>query len=263
MSLTFYLGTHEVSWLGRTAVPMCVSRTRFERQKSYPRALGPWMLDSGGFTELSRHNGWTVSPASYVRTVRRLSDEVGGMVFVSPQDWMCEPDQLRRTGLTVAEHQRRTVDNFAELVALAPDLPFVPVLQGWAPADYARCVELYDAAGIDLAAYPTVGVGTVCRRQHTAEITEVLEAIAGLGLGLRLHGYGVKGQGLRRYAHLLVSADSLAWSFRARMAARDRAEGEGPPHPCTHATCANCRIFAENWRSRLLASLPAGQLSPV
>lgn len=259
MSLTFYLGTHEVSWLGRTAVPMCVSRTRFERQKSYPRALGPWMLDSGGFTELSRHSGWTVSPASYVRTVRRLADEVGNMVFASPQDYMCEPDQLRKTGLSVDEHQRRTVGNFLELRALAPDLPFVPVLQGWRAADYVRCVELYDAAGVRLADYPTVGVGTVCRRQHTAEIAEVLGAVHGLGLGLRLHGYGVKKEGLRGYSELLASADSLAWSYRARMAARDRARrGEPLPAPCTHASCANCSRFALNWRGEVLASLPAG-----
>ena len=45
-------------------------------------------------------------------------------------DWMCEPAMLARTGLTVAEHQAGTVANYLELRAAAPELPFIPVLQG-------------------------------------------------------------------------------------------------------------------------------------
>jgi len=51
----------------------------------------------------------------------------------------------RRPGLTVAEHQARTVANYLELHSLAPELPFVPVLQGWSLDDCHRCVELYEA----------------------------------------------------------------------------------------------------------------------
>ncbi len=36
------------------------------------------------------------------------------------------PIRFAGTGLTVAEHQRRTVTNYAQLRDLAPDLPFVP-----------------------------------------------------------------------------------------------------------------------------------------
>lgn len=41
---------------------------------------------------------------------------------------------LARTGLTVREHQERTIANFLELRRIAPGLPFIPVLQGWALA---------------------------------------------------------------------------------------------------------------------------------
>lgn len=253
--MKFYLGTHEVSWLGRTTVPLFVSRRRFERQRNYPRALGDWALDSGGFTELDLYHGWTMPPAQYVSRVRRYAAEVGRMAWASPQDWMCEPWIVAKTGLSVDEHQRRTVANYLELRALAPELPFVPVLQGWDRGDYLRCVEMYGRAGVDLAAHPLVGVGSVCRRQATSEIADLLSELA--GFGFRLHGFGVKTLGLRRYGHILASADSLAWSYRARMAARERLRGEGPPAPCTHASCANCQRFAESWRVELLASLPA------
>jgi hypothetical protein len=148
----------------------------------------------------------------------------------------------------VREHQERTVANYLELRALAPHLPFVPVLQGWTPADYLRCVNLYTFAGIDLTAEPLVGLGSICRRQSTSEIAGLVRELA--SGGLRLHGFGVKTQGLARYACHLASADSLAWSFRAR---------RSQPLPgCVgrHKNCANCLTYATAWRTRLLTNLP-------
>lgn len=94
-----------------------------------------------------------------------LHDEIGRLEWAAPQDWMCEPFMPAKTGLTVAEHQVRTVENYLELRSLAPERPFVPVPQGWKLDDYVRCVDLYyELTGIDLAAQPLVGIGSVCRR---------------------------------------------------------------------------------------------------
>ncbi len=109
---------------------------------------------------------------------------------------------LAKTGLTVAVHQVQTVTNYLELRSRAPDLPFVPVLQGWSRDDYHRCVELYDRADINLAAEPLVGVGSICRRQGTGEIEVIVHSLA--SIGLRLHGFGVEAGGLVRYADCLV-----------------------------------------------------------
>ena len=128
---------------------------------------------------------------------------VGGLDFAAPQDWMCEPFMIARTGLSVAEHLHRTVGNYLTLRSLAPDLPVIPVVQGWRLADYQACVDLYASAGVDLAALPRVGLGSVCRRQSTAEIAVI---VAELGhRGLKLHGFGVKTGGpapVRAPAHL-------------------------------------------------------------
>src|SRR5437763_16185605 len=126
---TFYLGAHHPCWLGQLDLPLFVSRRRLAGRRTLPRARTAWALDSGGFTELSMHGRWTLSPAAYAAEVRRYRDEIGHMAFAAPQDWMCEPHMLRQTGLCVAEHQRRTVDNYGELSALAPNLPWMPVLQ--------------------------------------------------------------------------------------------------------------------------------------
>ena len=256
--MRFYLGTHEVSWLARTDVPLFVQHRRLARQRTLPRAMGSWALDSGGFTELSMHGAWRTTPAEYVAATRRYRDEVGGLDWAAPQDWMCEPFMLAKTGRTVVEHQRRTVASVLELRALAPDLPWVPVLQGWHLDDYLACVDLYVDAGVDLTAEATVGIGSVCRRQSEAEIEDICAALA--RLGIRLHGFGVKTLGLR-YARYLVSADSLAWSYNARRhPALPGHTLPGPGRPRGHKSCANCLTWALRWRDRALRRADTQQL---
>src|SRR5687768_8263542 len=121
------LGTHHPHWLALVDdPPLFVSHRRLAGYRPPPRALGAWALDSGGFTELSMHGTWTTPPAAYVAAVRRYRAEIGGLMWAAPQDWMCEPVMLARTGLTVADLQARTVANLLELRHQAPDLPWVP-----------------------------------------------------------------------------------------------------------------------------------------
>lgn len=120
--MTFYLGTHHPAWLEQTAVPLFLSHRTLAGRRSLPRARGPWALDSGGFSELSMHGTWTVPAARYVDDVRRFVREIGGLRWAAIQDWMCEPVMLAKTGLSIAEHQARTVSSLLELRALAPDL---------------------------------------------------------------------------------------------------------------------------------------------
>lgn len=123
------------------------------------------------------------------------------------------------TKLSVEIHQRRTVDNAIELSTIAPDLPWRRVLQGGTSDAYMRCADLYEQAGIDLTTEPLVGLGSVCRRQATGEIADIVRRLRERGI-TRLHGFGVKTLGLKRYGHLLNSADSLAWSEDARRIGR-------------------------------------------
>lgn len=250
----FYLGTHQPHWLAAADVPLFVSHRRLTGRKTMPRALTGWALDSGGFSELSLFNQWRTTPETYVDAVRRYSDEIGQLEWAAPQDWMCEPVMLAKTGLDVAEHQRRTVTNFLRLQDLwrertDDESPFMPVLQGWVRDDYLRCADRYATAGVDLCDYELVGLGSVCRRQATAEIGDIVGAVrAAVHPDLPLHGFGVKARGLELYGHQLRTADSMAWSYNAR---------REPPLPgCRgHKNCANCLAYALRWRSALLRRL--------
>ena len=235
---TFYLGTHLAGWLRNVDVPLFISRRRLTRYRTLPVAATDWALDSGGFTELAMFGSWATTAHEYADDVTRFSEGVGRLQWAAPQDWMCEPSMLHRTGLTIAEHQRRSVESVCQLRQMTL-VPIIPVLQGWKVADYVAHVEMYEHAGIDLYAEAVVGVGSICRRQATREAAEIARQLQ----PLRLHAFGAKQDALRLYGHRLASCDSMAWSFGGR---------RKPDPSCPKGSCANCLHYAMAWRSRLL-----------
>lgn len=202
------------------------------------------ILGNGGFTELSMHGRWRINERGYVAALRRYATEIGNLAWAAPMDHMTEQHILARTGATVRVHQHRTVVNYLRLCDLAPELPIIPVLQGQSIADYNRCADFYERHGVDLAALPLVGVGSVCRRQHTAEVEQIMRSLA--ARGYRLHAFGAKVQGLARYADAISSSDSASWSLRGRYV---------PGCSPTHRSESNCLPFAMAWHARLLRSL--------
>lgn len=239
--MRFYLGTHQPAWLARDlGVPLLVSHRRLAGRRCLPRASGPWACDSGGFTELSLHGRWRTPEHAYVAAVRRYVGEIGLLEWAAPQDWMTEPAVRARTGLSVRAHLRRTVDSLLRLRDLASDLPFIPVLQGDSVHDYHRCADMFERAGIDLTRERLVGIGSVCRRQHTNQVEQIMRSLA--HRNIRLHGFGVKTTGLARFADALVSADSAAWSLRGR-----HVPGCSP----SHRSESNCLRSALAWHHNL------------
>ncbi len=270
--MTFYLGTHIPKWLNDTPVPLFISRRTLVSQKVLPKAIGPWALDSGGFSELQMFGGWETPAMQYSTEVRRFHDEVGGLEWAAIQDWMCEDIVIKGgttstgavfkgTGFSVREHQRRTIHSWHLLRQLAPDMPWVPVLQGQRPDDYLAHADQYRESGTDLSKLPLVGVGSVCRRQGMAEAMQILVALHAQGVK-NLHGFGFKISGLANgAAALLKSADSMAWSRGARFRPRTpgcehvfrKASKAGLPSPC-----GNCKRYALIWRDQVLKAVRRG-----
>ncbi len=278
--MQFFLGVHHPKWLGDSrlvGVPLFVSRNRLEGRKTLPDAVTVFALDSGGFTELQRNGKWTMSVDEYVAFVRWLKKFYGKkLVWVAPQDWMCEPIVINGgkgaggikfvgTKLSVEEHQRRTVKNFIELRKQLGDL-VVPVLQGWKLTDYWRCEEMYADAGVDLVNERVVAVGSVCRRQNTDEASTIMETLA--SGGLHLHGFGFKKQGVVRCARIMASADSMAWSFAGRKRpnqahahiARSRQPGMFGKRGAAD-DCASCIDYALDWYADISREIKTQQRS--
>lgn len=272
--MKFHIGTHYPAWVGDDrfkGVPLFLSARRLRAKKEWPKAVTTWALDSGGFSELQMFGWWQTPAMQYSSEVRRWRDRIGGMEWAAIQDWMCEEIVItggvtkkgivfKGTGLSVKEHQQRTIHSWHLLRQLAPDLPWVPVLQGQRPDDYLDHVEQYRASGADLKTLPLVGVGSVCRRQGMAEAMHILLPLA--AMGLKLHGFGFKLTGLKMGAALLESSDSMAWSYGARMSPRSpgcthifgRGKSKGDPSPCN-----NCPAYARKWYDEVTKSVTAGE----
>ena len=248
--MRFFLGTHIPAWLwtpDEDGGELFISARRLRRYRRWRPALVDWALDSGGFSELHQNGSWDAVPAAqYAAEVQRAQREVGRLQWAAVQDWMCEEVVLNKTGLSVEEHQDRTITSLIELSHLAPDVPWAPVVQGWREDDYMRHIVAYAVRGIDLTEFPVVGVGSICRRSGTKEAEAIMRRIS--RQGIRVHAFGFKTLGLRRCAPVIASSDSLAWSYTAR---RERIRLDG----CAHSNCANCRKWASMWRNKMLEGL--------
>lgn len=234
----FYVGAKKAHWLLATDVPLFLTYSLLVDRVSLPRARGPWALDPNGFEMLRLNGRYTFAAAKYAADVQRYQREIGGLVFASCMDWMCE-EAIRRggqagrlrfvgTGLSVREHQTRTIDSYIELRSLAPEVPWLPVLQGGGTPDYHDMLDEYARRGIDLFAEPRVGVGSICRKQATFTATMLLCDL--LDLGLSIHAFGFKTAGVEKVvaarAHdpaslRRFSCDSMSWSACFRFGDED------------------------------------------
>ncbi len=226
MALHFYTGLHQPSDAQRfERCCLHVQRLATRRKPLGCRAL---LLDSRAFNELRLFDHYRATPEAFADQIHRIADAaLAPRIVPVSQDYMCEPEILRMTGLTIAEHQRLTIVRYDAIrQALDPALPLMPVLQGALPQHYVAHLRQY---GDRLHFGAWVGVGSVCKRNgHPREIAAVLRAIKAERPDLRLHGFGCKLTALSsaEVRAALWSADSLAWSYAARKQGRNRTIGE-------------------------------------
>lgn len=186
-----------------------------------PFVVGDWIMDSGAFSTILKHGGYPEGPEAYAAQIKRWSTN-GRLLAAVTQDFMCEDHMLAITGMTIEQHQRLTIERYDAIRACdLGGVYLMPVLQGYAPADYVRHLAMY---GDRIGSGAWVGVGSVCKRNgDPAAIEEVLFAIKSARPDIKLHGFGIKTTALRSglVRDLLHTADSMAWSYAARIEGRD------------------------------------------
>ncbi len=226
--MRFFFGLHHPSDAKKFGC--CFISVNALRPKQQIVGCGDWILDSGAFSEISRHGEYRESVAEYAAQIVRWTEasragRAGRLLAAVSQDYMCEPLIVEKTGLSVLRHQQKSIERYdallGELRKVGCETPILPVLQGYAPSDYARHVEMYGER-LDPGAW--VGLGSVCKRNGSlSSILDVLGAVHDVAPGFRLHGFGLKTNALQApvVRALLYSADSMAWSFHARKQGRD------------------------------------------
>ena len=216
--MKFFTGLHQPSDAKHfDAAFVSVNRLR---DRKGPFEVGDWIMDSGAFTEISRHGYYRHDVADYAAQIRRWASN-GNLLAAVSQDWMCEPFILAKTGLTIQQHQVNTIERYDALLAENTGVYIMPVLQGFEPEQYVRHMVNY---GRRLKPGMWVGVGSVCKRNGDPRaVASVLHAIKLARPDLRLHGFGLKTTALADplVRSLLETADSMAWSFAARREGRN------------------------------------------
>jgi hypothetical protein len=172
-------------------------------------------MDSGAFTELFKYGHYRHSVQEYADCIKRWRT-CGTLLAAVSQDYTTESFILERTGLSVKDHQRLTIERYDALLACDTGVYILPVLQGYRPEEYVSHLHQY---GDRLRTGAWIGVGSVCKRNSKPEqIEAILKVINRERPDLRLHGFGLKitALGNKVVRDLLWSADSMAWSFAAR-----------------------------------------------
>jgi hypothetical protein len=215
----FYVGLHNPSharYFDRSMVSYAVLR---RRQSMFE--VDRWMLDSGAFSELLLYGKYRDEPEVYGRDVRIKWSRCGNLLAAVTQDYMCEEIMLAKTGLSVEDHQRLTIERYDRILQEVRGRAYIlPVLQGYEPEEYLKHLGMY---GKRITTGAWVGVGSVCKRNsNVGAIEKVLYTILEERPDIRLHGFGLKTTALQSelVRYCLYSCDSMAWSDAARKRAR-------------------------------------------
>jgi hypothetical protein len=222
--LRFFVGLHQPSD-ARHFDDCFVSVHRLKDRKS-DFSVRNWILDCGGFSTISLYGGYPEPVEAYAVQVERWR-HCGNLLAAVSQDYMCEPHMLAITGLTIADHQRLTIERYDALTELVKDTYIMPVLQGYSPEDYVSHIRQY---GSRLKPMAWVGVGSVCKRNGDPRAIEaVLLAIKEERPDLRLHGFRSEDNGAalgyRSGAAEHVRLDGMEFSGTHGRAKRERLAG--------------------------------------
>jgi hypothetical protein len=165
----------------------------------------PWMMDSSAFTQVLRYGDYRWEPEEYARAIATWQPPVAWTM-----DYPCEPSVQEAGRYTPAEAQARTNDNTRRLWALGARVQ--SVVQGWTLGDYLHNLDLLKADGL---LTDRLGIGSICRRGSSREITRVVTAIyQSVPPRVKLHGFGIKSGVLNTEARFFLhSADSMSWAI--------------------------------------------------
>ena len=189
------------------------SSERWKNRKSQFITNKEWILDSGGFNELGKYGKYSYSPSFYLQKVKLLDP-----TYFATMDYMCEPNKLKITGLTVKDHIMKTIENTLFLMDKhTGNQELMPVIQGWEIEDYLYCIDSMKELGI-FKRNQLVGIGSICRRNQTDKIEKIITSIKNELPHQRLHGFGIKKSCLSnpKIVNSLSSSDSFAWSIANR-----------------------------------------------
>jgi hypothetical protein len=240
-SLMLYVRAFNPIWIETATVPVVVQADRLFGRKKWPRAQVPWGLDSGSLARKASIID-QVDQRQYGQLATFVHNQVGQLQWAAVQDWPCEDEALKQTGMSVNMHQNRTVWSYLDLREKFPDVPWMPILHGRTREDYFDHMGIWDKHGVDIQAALVVGVGSICKRDPLT-VARILRLVSRNHIAA--HAFGADIRAIKTAP--MLSCDSWAWQVKARYN-RIRLPG------CTkHQVCSNCLRYATQWHGEVLS----------
>lgn len=213
-------------------------------------------LDSAGFVAMARYGFYPWTVTAYM-----------DLAAAAPWRWfsamdLCVEPEIARDDAEILDRIAGTVRFYIRCLREAEERGIAdrlaPVVQGWRPDHYLRCLDRLPGVGHA----PVLGVGSVCRRQvgGTDGVLRVVDTLdRALGdAPARLHLYGVKSEAMHalRDHPRVASVDSQAYGQTARRAAFAAGQSK------TDAFLARHMVAFQRRQVALLAELGQGARSP-
>lgn len=222
MTPTFYFTVHPKDLSRRRLLPGCSvmlvasahwkqAKSRFAIHRPPADHVSGWCLDSGGFTAAARWGKYPWTPLEYAEFARTMSREIP-LDFVAIMDYACEPNVDRSILATNRDRIKATIRNETACREAAPDLPWLPVLQGDSLEERAYDLELRDKLGMLPTDY--AGIGSLCKR-GIKSARKTIKFYNDHLPNVRFHGFGLHIQALDDDASFAAvrSWDSYSWNW--------------------------------------------------
>lgn len=186
-------------------------RGRFRVRRPPADHVASMCVDSGGFTAARRWGKYPWSVAQYTDFIREVCRDTP-LDFCAIMDYACEPGVDRSILDTNLARIRATIANEIACRETAPELPWLPVLQGDSLEERTFDLSQRRAAGLLPTDY--AGIGSVCGR-GVSGARRVVKFYADRLPGVRFHGFGMHVQALDdpAVAAVMRSWDSYSWNW--------------------------------------------------
>ena len=168
-------------------------------------------IDSGGFSFFKKWGEYPFDLETYLSFIYNLKEQYP-LELCAVMDYPCEIEANRTKLKTNKDRIEATVRNAVECIDADPNLPWIPVIQGFSLEEYLHCVDLYEQVGIRL---DYIAVGSVCARKgNLHSIRRILTKIRDRTKA-RLHSFGLSLTYLKdsQIHNAVYSSDSAAWNW--------------------------------------------------
>lgn len=186
-------------------------RKRFRINRPPADHVASICIDSGGFTAAKKWGRYPWLVEQYADFIQEMSRDVP-LDFCAIMDYACEPSVDRSTYATNIERIEVTIANEILCLETAPDLPWLPVLQGDSLEE--RSYDLERRRESDMLPNEYAGIGSVCGRGAGGAVETTLFYREQLP-GVKFHGFGMHIQALDNdfVFSVIRSWDSYSWNW--------------------------------------------------